>query len=110
MHSPPPSTSDKSQLSWHRVQDGVQDLAILIRCSGDKVPGFCCLNFSPWSAGSLNKNEDLRIKENDSLLLKTQHSGYLLKTLPFRKKMEVTLDHSRFEMQPDACCPFFSQT
>ncbi|XP_072607371.1 ankyrin repeat domain-containing protein 26-like [Vulpes vulpes] len=30
-------TSDKSQLSWHRVQDGVQDLAILIRCSGDKI-------------------------------------------------------------------------
>ncbi|KAM8959494.1 ankyrin repeat domain-containing protein 26-like [Lycaon pictus] len=105
MPSPPPSTSDKSQLSWHRVQDGVQDLAILIRCSGDKVPGFCCLNFSPWSAGSLNRNEDLRIKENSSLLLKTQHSGYLLKTLPFRKKIEVTLDHSRaiFETASSKC-------
>lgn len=74
------------------------------------MPGLCCLNFSPLSAGSLNRNEDLRIKENSSLLLKTQHSGNLLKTLPFRKKMEITLVHSRFEMQPDACCPFSSQT
>lgn len=55
IHSPPPPIPPAS-LSYHgiRFRAWVQDLTILIGCSGDKLPGLWYLKYSLFSARVLN--------------------------------------------------------